>query len=152
MAGRWMLALACSVAGVAVSVACGNGASSPDACRSIEEARCVKAAACNIPLEPPYSTSGTDVDACIRFYDTACLHGLDVPNPGQMMVTQCVNAINSAPPNSAGCAVVAAPQSDPLCAWLIPPAPPVTVDASTDATSDAAAEAGIDAAEDADAE
>ncbi|MGO9833050.1 MAG: hypothetical protein ACLP1X_02410 [Polyangiaceae bacterium] len=148
MAGRWTLALACSVAGLAVSVACGNGASSPDSCRAIEEARCRKAPACNIPLEPPYSTSGTDIDACIRFYDTACLHGLDVPNPGQNAVNQCVAAIVNAPPNSVGCAVVATPQSDPLCAWLIPPAPPATVDATTDATSDAPAEAGSDAAED----
>jgi hypothetical protein len=149
MASRWMLALACSFAGLALSAACGNGASSPDSCRAIEEARCRKAPACNIPLEPPYSTSGTDVDACIRYYDTACLHGLDVPNPGQNAVNQCVAAINNAPINASGCAIVAAPQNDLACSWLMPPAS-VTSDAEADAdASDAAAEGSADAGEDA---
>ena len=139
-----MLPLACPVIAVTVVVACGNGANSPDSCRQIEEARCTQAPMCNIPLEPPYSTSGTDVDACIRFYDTACLHGLDVPNPGPMMVNQCVNAIKTH-----ACAVVATPQSDPACFWLLPPAS-VTTDAAADATdaTDAASEGGADAAED----
>jgi hypothetical protein len=143
MAGHWMLPLACPVIAVTVVVACGNGASSPDSCRQIEEARCTRAPMCNIPLEPPYSTSGSDVDACIRFYDTACLHGLDVPNPGPMMVNRCVSAIK------ASCSAVATPQSDPACFWLIPPAS-VTTDAAADATdaTDAASEGGADAAED----
>jgi hypothetical protein len=139
-----MLPLACPLVAAALFIACGTGANSPDSCRQIEEARCRRAPACNLPLEPPYSTSGTDVDACVRFYDVACLHGLDVPNPGPTKVTQCVAAINES------CAAVATPESDPACFWLIPPAA-VTEDAAVDAadaTADAAAEGSTDAAED----
>lgn len=99
-----------------MGAACGTGASSPDSCRAIEEALCRKASACNIPLEPPYSTNGGDVAACIRAYDVACLHGLDVGNPGSKAVDQCVAAIDA----TNDCAVVAMPQTDPACAWLVP--------------------------------
>jgi len=148
MAGRRnrALLLAGALVALAAGSACGTGANSPDSCRQIEEARCRKAPACNIPLEPPYSTSGTDVDACIRYYDVACLHGLDVGNPGSTAVARCVAAINES------CAAAATPQSDPACAWLVPPAPAATSDAAADATTDTAAEGASDAAEDAGAE
>jgi hypothetical protein len=135
MAGRRMLTLIA----LAVGTACGTGASSPDSCRQIEEARCRRALACNIRLEPPYSTSGSDVDACIRYYDVACLHGLDVSNQGPTAVSQCVRAIETH-----DCAVVTTPQNDPACAWLIPPAAATT----SDAASDTPVEGASDAAED----
>ncbi len=73
--------------------------------------------------------SGSPVDACIRYYDIDCLHGLAIGSePSTMQVTDCVAAIKAD-----GCAVVATPESDPFCAWLVPPA---DVDAS---------EAGVDA-------
>jgi hypothetical protein len=81
-------------------------------------------------LEPPYSTSGSDTDACIRFYDTACLHGLEVNDPGPTAVSQCVAAINRA------CTVVAQPQTDPACAWLAPPASSSEASAPQDAATD----------------
>jgi len=142
MTGRRLIAPCAGLVGLAIVVACGTGASSPDSCRAIEEARCRRAPGCNLPLEPPYSTSGTDVDACIRFYDAACLHGLDVGNPGQTAVNQCVSAINTGT-----CAVVATPQSDVACLWLVP-----QVSTTPDATTDVLTEASIDAGEDGDGE
>ena len=66
---------------------------------------------------PPYSTSGSSADACVRFYDTACLHGLDVGVPASSDIDQCVSAIEHGT-----CDVVQTPESSPACAWLIPPA------------------------------
>jgi len=107
--------LAPALAGVLVALApaCGNGADGVDACRQIEDARCKLAPACGITLQPPYHTAGTDVDACIRYYSIACLHGLEVGNPGPTAVGACVSAITD-------CATVAAPQGNPACAWLVP--------------------------------
>jgi len=105
------------------SVACGTDAVGVDACKQIEMARCHAAATCSVPLEPPYSTSGTDVDACIRFYDVACLHGLAIgSDPGLTAVRSCVAAIDDHPCAAHGPNLVQSPQSDPACAWLIPPA------------------------------
>jgi len=92
---------------------CGTSPIGVDACRQIEEARCRRAPACGIPLQPPYHTAGSDVDACIRFYDVACLHGLAVNDPGSAAVQACTSAINSD-----GCGVVQHPESDTACAWL----------------------------------
>lgn len=115
-------------AGVLVAVAaCGNGADGVDACKQIEEARCKLAPACGITLQPPYHTAGTDVDACIRYYNIACLHGLEVGNPGPTAVNACVAAITD-------CATASAPQTNPACAWLVP--------AGTDAGATAVVDAG----------
>ncbi len=123
---------------VTTSAACGTDASGVDACRQVEGARCKQAPSCGISLEPPYHTSTDDVSSCIRFYDLACLHGLEAPDPGPIQLQGCVNAIQSH-----GCAVVAAPQSDPECAWLIPPTPPPPSEAGTDSANDGVApEAG----------
>jgi hypothetical protein len=102
----------------AVAAACGTGAGGVDACKAIEEARCRQAPHCsNVQISPPlYYTSGTDVDACIRYYDTACGHGLANGDPGSAKVNACVAAIAAN-----GCSVVAAPESDPACSWLAPP-------------------------------
>jgi hypothetical protein len=98
--------------------ACGSSGVGVDACKSIEEARCNQIPNCpNVTISPPlWYTTGTAAEACVRYYDTACLHGLSIgTNPASGDVTQCVNAINSS------CATVAEPQTDPACAWLIPP-------------------------------
>ena len=115
MPNGWLRALAPAVAGVlvAMAAACGNGADGVDACRQIEDARCKLAPACGITLQPPYHTAGTDVDACIRYYSIACLHGLEVGNPGPTAVSACVSAITD-------CAAVAAPQEKAACSWLAP--------------------------------
>ncbi|MCL2450274.1 MAG: hypothetical protein FWD17_15110 [Polyangiaceae bacterium] len=119
---------------------CGNGAGGVGACRQIEEARCRRAPSCGISLEPPVHTSGDDVDACIRFYDIACLHGLDVREPSGSTVNACVARIQS---SSSDCAIVTNPASDPACAWLLPGNVP-TPDAST--ASAPSPDAALDAA------
>jgi hypothetical protein len=107
------LALLLATAAVGTTQACGTDAVGVDSCTQIEEARCRQAPACAIGLEPPYHTSGGDVEACIRFYDVACLHGLDVSDPGPTAVHACVAAIEKD-----GCGTVTAPETDPACAWL----------------------------------
>ncbi|HEX3344347.1 MAG TPA: hypothetical protein VHS09_07225, partial [Polyangiaceae bacterium] len=112
-----VLALALGLAPAAG--ACGSGGSGVTACKTIEEARCKQVPSCpNVAVSPPlWYTTGSAVDACIRYYDTACLHGLAIGSePSSSDVSQCVDAINGS------CATVATPQSDPACAWLIPPA------------------------------
>jgi hypothetical protein len=119
-----------------VAVACGSSATGVSACKSIEEARCSRLPSCpNIQISPPlWFTSGTAAEACIRYYDTACFHGLEIgTDPGSTNVDACVSAIQHH-----GCAVVASPQVDPSCAWLIPPA---DVDAGQDSGADAASDA-----------
>jgi hypothetical protein len=113
------------IAAVVSACGCTTDAVGVDACRQIEEARCRQAPACGIPLEPPYHTAGDDVGACIRFYDIACLHGLELASdPGTQAVNACVAAIEND-----GCSVVSEPENDPACAWLVPP---TTEDAAAD--------------------
>jgi hypothetical protein len=115
----WLAGILAVLAGYAAVGAggggCGTDATGIEACKQIEGARCRRAPACGIGLQPPYYTSGDAVDACIQFYDTACLHGLEVSDPGPVVVGQCVAAINDG-----GCGVVTAPQTSAACAWLIP--------------------------------
>jgi hypothetical protein len=101
------------------SASCGTDATGVSICRQIEEARCNQAPGCGISITPPYTTSGTSVEACIRFYDIACLHGLANDN-GSINVDACLADIKKS------CSAVRAPESDPACAWLVPPmtAPP----------------------------
>lgn len=109
--------------------ACGTDAKGVDDCKRIEEARCTRAPSCGVRLEPPYWTSGTASDACIRFYDVACLHGLEADPPKPTDVDHCVTAI------MADCTAVVAPETHPACAWLAPAAspPPDASDAPVDA-------------------
>jgi hypothetical protein len=117
----WLaLAPALALAVVVAGASCGSSATGVGACKSIEEARCKQVPNCpNVQVSPPlWFTTGSAVDACIRYYDTACLHGLAIgTDPGTSNLNACVAAINDK-----GCGVVAAPQSDPSCAWLVPPA------------------------------
>jgi hypothetical protein len=140
---RRLAALALLLAGPAVTGGCGTDAVDVDGCRQIEEARCRQAPACGIPLDHLNFTSGTSVDACIRFYDDACLHGLAAADPGPAAVSACVAAIEADTKAKDQCGVVNAPQTDvTACGWLVPP-PPTTSDASgapTEAAADVASE------------
>jgi hypothetical protein len=128
---RVLAALALLGVGVVAANGCGTGAVDVDACKQIEGARCRQAPACGIALQPPYSTNDGDVDACIRFYDVACLKGLAVNDPGPAAVNACVAAIQADTPQKDNCAVVKEPQTDPTdCGWLAPSATTV-VDAGT---------------------
>jgi hypothetical protein len=120
--------------------ACGTDAIGIDACRRIESARCKAAPTCHVALDPPHTTAGTDVDACIRFYDTACLHGLAVnSDPGTTAVNACVAAIGDHPCSPGGANLVQTPEQDPACAWLVPP--PAAADAGSGAADGPQAEA-----------
>jgi hypothetical protein len=124
--------LAISVAALVIAQGCGTDATGVDACQAVMAARCQQAPNCKIKLDPPYATSGSDVEACIRFYDIACLHGVSTSDPGPTKVQECVAAIQG------HCSVVSKPETDPACGWLVPP--PASNDAS-DAPSEAS-EAG----------
>jgi hypothetical protein len=101
--------------------ACGTDAVGVDACRQIETARCQQAVNCPaIDLGRPVPVRSSDpVGECIRFYHDACLHGLEVADPGAVQTKACVDAINQG-----DCTVVNYPETDPNCRWLKPPAPP----------------------------
>jgi hypothetical protein len=131
---------------------CGTGAVAVGECKQIEEARCRAAAKCpEIPLGNVYHASGTDVDACIRFYDVACLHGLEVPDQGATATNECVQAID-ATDGGASCSIVEQPWTTKACAWLAPSnipeasTPEATPDASDGASdsSDGGASEGGD--------
>src|SRR5579859_3236920 len=78
--------------------ACGTEAVGIDVCKQVEEARCRSAEKCGVTLEPPYSTTGNTVDACVRYYDVACLHGLaNGYDPGPNPLHACVAAIEAHP-------------------------------------------------------
>jgi hypothetical protein len=118
---RWFVPLALAIALAPLAAAgCGSGGNGVGTCKQIEEARCNEAPKCpDIQLTPPYYTNGSAVDACIRYYDTACLNGLAVASPSSSEVTQCLQAINSGK-----CSIVETPWNDSRCAWLIPPNTP----------------------------
>jgi hypothetical protein len=136
--------IAAVFAGLAAG-ACGTDAFGIEACRQIENARCKYAPHCpNINLGVPVHRDSpkTDIDACIRYYRDACLHGLVTPpDPGQVAINGCIDAINEG-----DCNVVERPELHPKCAFLIPPAPPPTPDASADAPDGAPDAAATDAA------
>jgi hypothetical protein len=109
---------------------CGTDAVGVDACRSIEQARCQKAPSC-----PALGITGNQgVEECAQFARDRCLHGTAVADPGAAAVDACVKAIAA----DATCAIVAAPETAPACAFLLGSA--TAQDASVDATADAAAE------------
>ena len=145
------LALAIALAPLAAA-GCGTSANGVGVCKQIEEARCTRAYnhcqgtdASDISLTPPYYTSGNAEQACIRYYDTACLNGLAVANPNSTEVNDCLAAINGGT-----CAIVETPWNDSRCAWLIPPnTPEAGTDGDADATDGDAGD-GSDATEEGD--
>jgi hypothetical protein len=132
---RWLFLPALGGLAVVLAAGCSTGAVGVDACKKIEEARCRQAPSCpSINLDRPYAASGTSVDACIRYYDIDCLHGLDIGSePTGSQVAACVLGIQTD-----GCAVVAKPETDPVCAWLLPAASEAGADADDGATDGAA--------------
>jgi hypothetical protein len=132
MRRKWLgSALLAVLGGVgALIAACGTDAVGVETCRQIEEARCRSAPNCpdiNLSVPVHRGSPGTDIDACIRYYHDACLHGLVASDPGGPATKACVDAINAG-----DCKVVEHPETVTACAWLTPPAP---------APADAAAEA-----------
>ena len=108
-----------------IAIACGSDAVGVDACKQIEDARCMRAPACDIDISDPLHRTGTDVSSCIRYYDTACQHGVDLTTaPSTTEVNACVAAVTNG-----ACSVVTTPESDPGCSWLIV----VVADAGVDA-------------------
>lgn len=116
---------------------CGTSPVGVGACKQIEEARCRRAPACGVSIQPPYSTSGSEVDECIRFYDVQCLHGLAVADPGTDAVNACVASIQTSPCNG-GLPLF---ETATACDWLTTlPAAEASADAEeseTDAGADA---------------
>jgi hypothetical protein len=144
------------VLGVAlpVAVACGTSAVGVDDCIQIETARCTKAfqipgncmdSGVNLNI-PPHPDDG--LSACIRWYQSACLHGLAIPAlpSNANAVSDCVGAIAEA----STCGIVANPQEFPACAWLdAGPEAAAASDADAgDAETSTDAEAGTDAKSD----
>jgi hypothetical protein len=137
----WLVLLVLALAAAPVAAGCGTDAQGVQTCKDIEEARCNAAASCpSVQITPPYYTTGSSVDACLRYYDIACLHGLAVsdPGPSTALVTGCIKAISA----KGACAVVANPEISPYCVWLIPPNTPAPEageagDAATDTASSA---------------
>ncbi|MGH7284413.1 MAG: hypothetical protein ACRELY_23045 [Polyangiaceae bacterium] len=128
---RRLLAALFALLVVAVYAACGTDAQGVETCRKIETARCQAAPGCKVSLaNPPHPSD--DVQGCIDFYHDACLHGLEVNDPGGPMADGCVKAILGAqasdPPH---CDYVLRPELAPACMWLVPAATPV--DAGEDA-------------------
>jgi hypothetical protein len=143
---RALVVLVLSVLAVAVYAACGTDATGIDSCRKIETARCQQALACGISLATPPAVSDS-VDGCISFYNDACLHGLEVADPGTPAINACVDAINDVDASN-HCLTVQYPQTSLSCAWLTPP-PTTDDDASDDADAD---DGGDDAADAGDAD
>jgi hypothetical protein len=116
--------------------ACGTDATGIEACRQIEEARCKKAPGCGVNMNVPPHKGGAsqDVDACVRFYRDACLHGMGVVDPGGPATQSCVDAIITG-----DCPTVLHPESHPSCLFLIPPntPPPDAAADAPDAPADA---------------
>jgi hypothetical protein len=128
----------CVSVALAFAFACGTDPVGVDACRRVETVRCESAPACGLDLGRPVhrgDTPATAVGACIRYYEDACLHGLETPeDPGNVKTQACVDAIISG-----SCDVVKTPETHPDCAWLVPPAPPPAPAAPAD-PADAATE------------
>jgi hypothetical protein len=147
---RRLVVLALSVFAVVIYAACGSDATGIDECRQIETARCQAAPACldTVSLAMPPHV-GSDVDGCINFYNDACLHGLEVADPGAPAVAACIKAIQLAgqkAPNTS-CFTIAHPETNAACSWLVAPVTPV--DASVDDADDGST---VDAADAADAD
>jgi hypothetical protein len=123
---------------IAVAAACANDGYGVESCRTIEAERCRWVVQCNIGVGVRRDDDSSPVDDCIRYYDVACMHGMQFltsSDPTDTQTQACASAIH----NATSCDIVIAPETAPACAWLKP-----TADAGADA-SDAATEAATDA-------
>lgn len=119
---------------------CDTGAIGVNECREIETVRCEASLSCG---------TISDVESCVRFYETHCLHGLAGPRlPSRENQKKCVEAIEAAgkcakkdnqlPPEECQkipdpllaqdpfldvCEVIARPWDLPVCSFMIPPEP-----------------------------
>ena len=84
--------------------------------------------------------------ACVRYYNDACLHGLETSvAPSNVAVNQCVAAIQAAGKAAAkgdagACATIVSPQNVAACAFLTPVDSGTPAVADTGTTADAATE------------
>jgi hypothetical protein len=150
----WPVLLALALMGAPMAASgCGTDGHDVDACKQIEEARCRVAPNCpEIQLTPPQYTNGSAVDACIRYYDVACLHGLNADHQSGTTVDKCVQAISNAcgdggackGDNAPGCAIIEDPSRASACAWLGSPNPPPPDASDVDAPDSDAADSGND--------
>ena len=119
-----VLVLAALALGLPTALACTKPIG-VDACRAIETARCENANSCGIDMSRPVhrgDSASSDVGACKRYYDVACLHGLVTSeDPGSAKVDECVKVITDP---ATTCDIIRNPEKHPSCAFLIPPAPP----------------------------
>jgi len=141
------LLAALALGGAAVVAACGTDAQGVEACRQVEEARCRHAPGCSgvdLGVPPHRDAPKEDVDACIRWYHDACLHGLGVQDPGGPSVQACVASIDTG-----DCTIVAHPETAAACSWLIPPNTPINDAGDAGDAADALPDAPPDAADDA---
>ena len=137
---RLALALALVLPLASLEGGCGTGGVDVDGCRQSRRPAAARARLV-IEITARYFTSGTDVEACIRYYDDACLHGLASSNPGASAVSACVTAIQNDSTRKDGCSTVKPPQTEQTaCGWLVPPVPTTPPDASEAPTADAAAD------------
>lgn len=140
---RRLLAPVFAIFALVAYAACGTDAQGVETCRKIETARCQAAPGCNVSLVSPPHPSG-DVQGCIDFYHDACLHGLEVNDPGGPSADACVKDISNAQSEN-HCEYVLHPEIAPDCVWLLPT--PAAADAGEDATADDGAAAEIDASD-----
>ncbi len=133
MLRRLALLVPAAVAIVAV-VACANDGYGIEACRTIEAERCRWVVQCGIDVGVRRNNESSPVDDCIRYYDVACMHGMQylTQDPSDTQTNTCATAIH----NATSCDIVTAPENAAACAWLKP-----STDAGTDAASDAATDA-----------
>jgi len=132
---RALVLVIAAALGGAIVLACGTDPVGVETCRRVETARCENAPTCGIQLGTP-THRGDDpksaVAACVRYYDDACLHGLEAPeDPGSVKTQACVDAINNG-----SCDVVKKPETHPDCAWLVPPAAPPAPAPAADAATE----------------
>jgi hypothetical protein len=137
--GDWRAAaiLVCAAVTLCAAADCGASATGVDTCKQVEEARCRRAAACGFSTQPPYFTNGTDVEACIRHYDVACLHGTSVAVPAAAQVSACLMAIQTAACDGGGAPPF---EADPACDWLTQNQPVEAGPASSSDAGDAGGE------------
>ncbi len=121
-----------ALAASSLFIGCGTDAVGIEACREIETARCRRAPGCAIDLSRPLP-SGDPVEACIRHYRDACLHGIQSGRDPTIPEKQaCVDAISQGT-----CEVVRRPELSPACAFIIPDTTKVTApDASVPDTGE----------------
>lgn len=123
--GSWRRSVTPVVVGVAL-LGCSTKAVGINECRDVEKARCEASVPCGIVDED-------EVEACQRFYDDHCLHGMTgKEEPSADEHRACLELIEDAgnmardslgmggtgEADETACRIVAAPWKEPECAYL----------------------------------